>query len=58
MITNIRGVVARGVSSNDGDSGTDNTDAAVRISGARLGPGVYMLNGDGIGHLLLLLSNV
>lgn len=50
--------MARGVSSNDGDSGTDDTDAAVRVSGARLGPGIYMLNGDGICHLLLLLSNV
>ena len=53
-----RGMVARGVSSDDGDCGAIDSDAAVRVQGARVGPGVLLLNGDGRGHLLLLLSDV
>lgn len=54
----IRGVVARRVSFDDGDSGTHNTDAAVRIQGAGVGPGIYVFNGDGNCYVLLLPSNV
>lgn len=53
-----REVVARGISFDDGDSGAHNTDAAVRIPGAGMGTGIRLLNGDGGGDLLLLLSHV
>ena len=49
--------MARGVSSDDGDSGADNTDIAVRVQRVGVGPGVLLLDGDGSGDLLLVLSH-
>lgn len=46
------------VSSDDGDSGADDTDAAVRLSRARMGGRVPVLDLDGGGDLLLLLPHV
>lgn len=53
-----REMVARRVSSDDGDSGPDDTDAAVRIQGIGMGFGVLLFDGYGSGDLLLLLSHV
>lgn len=53
-----RAVVACRVSSDDGDSGADDTDAAVRLSRARMGGRVPMLDHDGGGDFLLLLPHV
>lgn len=53
-----RAMVACGVSFNDGDSGTDNTDSAIRIQRAGMGVRVSVLDGYGDGHLLCLLSHV
>lgn len=50
--------MARGVSSDDGNSGTDNIDVTVCVQGAWMGPGVSVFNGDGVGDVLLLLSDV
>lgn len=53
-----RDVVARGVPFDDGDSGAHFTDAAVRFPGAGVGARVRLLDGDGGGDLLLILSHV
>jgi len=50
--------VARGVSSDDGHSRADDTDFALRVQRVRLGPRVLLLDGDGRGDLLLVLSHV
>lgn len=50
--------MACGVPSDDGDSGADNSDAAVRVQGTRLGPGFLLFNGFRMRHFLLLLSHV
>lgn len=50
--------MARGVPFDNGDRGPHDTDVAVRFPGAGLGVGVPLLNGDGSGDLLLLLSHV
>lgn len=46
------------VPSDDGDSGADDTDAAVRLQGSRMVAGLHVLDGDGSRHFLLLLSHV
>lgn len=53
-----RAVVACGVPSDDVDSGTHNTDAAVRVQRAGVGAGVPVPDHHGPGHLLLLLPHV
>lgn len=53
-----RGMVARRVSSDDGDSGPDDTDASIRIQGIGMGFGVLLFDGYGSGDLLFLLSHV
>lgn len=53
-----RGMVARGVSPDDGDSGAHYTDSALRVPGAGLGPGVLLPHRHGSGDFLLLLSHV
>jgi hypothetical protein len=50
--------VARGVSSDDGDSGAADTDFTLRVQRVRVGPRVLLLDGDGRGDLLLVLSHV
>lgn len=50
--------MARGVSSDDGDSGADDTDAAIRVQGFRVGSRFLLPDGDGRGDLLLLLPHV
>jgi hypothetical protein len=51
-------MVARGVSSDDGDSGAADTDFTLRVQRVRVGPRVLLLDGDGRGDLLLVLSHV
>lgn len=53
-----RKMVACRVSSDDGDSWTHNTDAAVCIQRIRMGIRVLLLNDDGCCYLLFLLSHV
>ena len=55
---NYRGVVARGVPSDDGNSGPHNSDATIRVSRAGVGPRVFLLDGDGDCDFLLVLSHV
>lgn len=50
--------MACGVSSDDGHSGADDTDSAVRIQRAGMGVRASVLDGNGDCHLLRLLSFV
>ena len=51
-------MVARGVPSDDGDCGAHNLDAAVRVPGAGVGPGIRVPHRHRNGDLLRLLPDV
>lgn len=50
--------MARGVPPDNGNSGADDTDSAIRVQRAGMGPRAPLPHGDGGGHLLLLLPHV
>lgn len=53
-----RGMVARGVPFDDGDRGTDDSDAAVRVQRIGMGIRVFLLDDYGGGDFLLLFPHV
>lgn len=50
--------MARGFPFNDGDRGSHHTDATVCVERVGVGVGSVLPNGDGTGHVLLLLPYV
>ena len=53
-----RWMVACGVSLNDRNCWTHDTNPAIRVQGIGVGTWIYVLDGDGDRHLLLLLPHV